>query len=699
MAHRGASYLAPENSLASIKLAWELGADAAECDIMLSSDNRVVVFHDKNTRKLCGENHVLAETPWEVLQNLSISLRETNMDEYEGETIPLLKDLLAIIPEDKMLVIEIKTGTEILPFLKGLVDRHWNSGKIAFISFDFDAVSQAKAIYPEVPCYYLSMFKSDAKKHIGPAVEAGLDGLNLRHAIIDRDLSEAIKEAGLDLWCWTVNEPETALEMKQLGVSAVTTDRPQWLKEQIMPEARYEAEAGSIDQMTIGRDTCASGGAYLSIENSSKVEWKIPVDKTGYYQVEIRYRTKGGDKMQYLLKNDSEIACGFDMSASWNLFSQAFHLDSGFNTLGIRDGWGSMDIDWIALESYRPGFGITPKKHTFYKTGPHDLVFKIDNFHQQVEEVILDGRSLNFTVSPYPYQESAIWLEIKASELMPSSPGQYELSVKLEKEMLRSELLVLVEPVFSELVMVAPDVEHGSSMLLRLPSGKNMLIDCGKSWVRDSIVVPMLQRNLIDTIHTFILTHYHDDHDGGDSGKIIINDFHVEKFIDYNTYPTGYEWEQDGVKFKIVNSFTDGKDENTRSLAIKISYKGFNFMHGGDTYGSNQQKILHRFPDDVPAHVYYANHHFHGSVDPAYIIATNPDLVIIHAQEAIYARAAYMVKYKEEAEKILNTTRSTPIETLPALEVGTIVLRIDSGERWGYETYRHQDNLIIPGGL
>ena len=52
--HRGASYLAPENTLASIKLAWELGADAAECDVMLSSDNRVVVFHDKNTKKLTG---------------------------------------------------------------------------------------------------------------------------------------------------------------------------------------------------------------------------------------------------------------------------------------------------------------------------------------------------------------------------------------------------------------------------------------------------------------------------------------------------------------------------------------------------------------------------------------------------------------------------------------------------------------------
>jgi len=235
VAHRGASYLAPQNTVASIKLAWELGADAAECDVMLSSDKQVLVFHDQNTKKLTGKNYDIAKTPWETLKGLNIKLTDSNLPEYKGETIPLLKDLLATIPADRTLVIEIKTGPEILPFLKGEVDRYWKSGKIAFISFNFDAIRQAKAIYPDVPCYYLSMFKNDAKKHIAKAVKYELDGLNLRHAIIDQDLSDDCRDAGLDLWCWTVNEPETALKMKELGVTAITTDRPAWIKKQIMP--------------------------------------------------------------------------------------------------------------------------------------------------------------------------------------------------------------------------------------------------------------------------------------------------------------------------------------------------------------------------------------------------------------------------------------------------------------------------------
>ncbi len=89
--HRGASYLAPENTMASIQLAWELGADAAECDVMLTRDNKVILFHDKNTNKLTGENYNIEETNWVDLEKLFVRPRETNLPKYENEPIPLLE--------------------------------------------------------------------------------------------------------------------------------------------------------------------------------------------------------------------------------------------------------------------------------------------------------------------------------------------------------------------------------------------------------------------------------------------------------------------------------------------------------------------------------------------------------------------------------------------------------------------------------
>jgi glycerophosphoryl diester phosphodiesterase len=233
VAHRGASYLAPENTLASINLAWELGADAAECDVMITSDDRVILFHDKNTGRLTSKNFVVSETAWKELSELTIKPRETNLPEYGSEPIPLLEDVLTTIPEGRMLVIEIKTGPGILPWLKTVVDQYWKSGNIAFIAFDFEVIRQAKLIYPDVPCYYLSMFKRDLRKHFNAIIDNGLDGVDLRHGIIDRKLVERCNEAGLDVWCWTVNDPATAREMKEMGVTAVTTDRPGWLRENL----------------------------------------------------------------------------------------------------------------------------------------------------------------------------------------------------------------------------------------------------------------------------------------------------------------------------------------------------------------------------------------------------------------------------------------------------------------------------------
>ena len=55
IAHRGASFDAPENTLAAVELAWQQGADAVEIDVQCSSDNRIVVIHDERTKKTAGQ--------------------------------------------------------------------------------------------------------------------------------------------------------------------------------------------------------------------------------------------------------------------------------------------------------------------------------------------------------------------------------------------------------------------------------------------------------------------------------------------------------------------------------------------------------------------------------------------------------------------------------------------------------------------
>jgi glycerophosphoryl diester phosphodiesterase len=70
IAHRGASFDAPENTLASVHLAWQQHADAVEIDCRLSADGQIVVIHDAHTGRVAGRSLGIAETPYDQLRQL-----------------------------------------------------------------------------------------------------------------------------------------------------------------------------------------------------------------------------------------------------------------------------------------------------------------------------------------------------------------------------------------------------------------------------------------------------------------------------------------------------------------------------------------------------------------------------------------------------------------------------------------------------
>ncbi|MCF8359148.1 MAG: hypothetical protein K9H26_10340 [Prolixibacteraceae bacterium] len=233
IAHRGASYIAPENTLASAKLAWELGADAVEIDVHLSADKRVMVIHDDNTKRVSsGVNYYkIAETSSEKLRTVDVGSFKS--DEYAGEKIPFIEEVLKTVPPGKKLVVEIKCGTEVFPALKNSIDESGKIGQLVFISFNWDAVLMAHEMFPENECYYLKMFPFGLKAKIKAAAEKGLTGLNLYHKIITKRVVEEASGQGLEVLAWTVDNPKVVKRLNDLGVTTVTTNRPGWLKKQI----------------------------------------------------------------------------------------------------------------------------------------------------------------------------------------------------------------------------------------------------------------------------------------------------------------------------------------------------------------------------------------------------------------------------------------------------------------------------------
>ena len=234
--HRGASYLAPENTLASVNLAWKLDADAAEIDVFLSKDNRVIVSHDSSTKRICGVNCKIRETTSGELRKLDAGSWKDSR--FAGEKLPFVEEVIATIPEGKTLVIEIKGTSEVLPFLKKAVDESGKGSRIDFIAFDWETILQAKKTFPDNACYWLSSKKNDLTKRMKQAAKLGLDGVDLQSKVIDREVMELARKLNLNVLAWTVDKPAEARRIADLGVEGITTNRPAWLKEQLEQSVR-----------------------------------------------------------------------------------------------------------------------------------------------------------------------------------------------------------------------------------------------------------------------------------------------------------------------------------------------------------------------------------------------------------------------------------------------------------------------------
>ena len=229
--HRGESYTAPENTIASAKLAWESGADAVEVDIHLSKDNRIMVCHDANTRRTSGEDFMIKETNSDILRKLDVgSFRDKK---YKGEMIPFLEEIILTIPDGKELVIEIKCGIEVLARLKETIGEYGKNKKFSFISFDFHTITETRKVIPGSSCYWLCSDSDMFNRTVNLVPGAGLKGVSLQYSIIDAKVAEQIKTLNLELFAWTVDEPDEAKKLISSGVRGITTNRPGWLREQI----------------------------------------------------------------------------------------------------------------------------------------------------------------------------------------------------------------------------------------------------------------------------------------------------------------------------------------------------------------------------------------------------------------------------------------------------------------------------------
>ena len=208
--HRGAKAHAPENTIASFKKAIEMGVDMIELDVHLSNDLVPMVIHDATVDRTTSTNGNVADFSAKELQQLGV---------------PTLADVFTLVKNQCSINIEIKEYAATQPVLEVLQSSSFDIEKIIISSFDWYVIQEICFQNDTIKLGVLT--ETDISLAIGFAAFIKAFAIHPYYHLLTAQNVEKIKEKGLKLYTWTVNEPEDITFVKQLGVDGIITDYPE----------------------------------------------------------------------------------------------------------------------------------------------------------------------------------------------------------------------------------------------------------------------------------------------------------------------------------------------------------------------------------------------------------------------------------------------------------------------------------------
>jgi len=247
--HRGASRDAPENTLASFRLAFQQGADGLEADFRLTRDGRIVCLHDAGTARTAGADLPVERSTLAELRRLDVG--SWKGEEWRGERIPTLEEVLGALPAGKRLFIELKSGVEIVrPLAAVLAASGVAPDRLRLLCFDAQLIRALKEGLPQYRACWLTDYRFRGSWRPAPREllatlrECRADGLASRdRAILDLPLVKALREESREIHVWTVDRAAAARRLLELGVDSIMTNRPGWLRQALARRGRGQTTA------------------------------------------------------------------------------------------------------------------------------------------------------------------------------------------------------------------------------------------------------------------------------------------------------------------------------------------------------------------------------------------------------------------------------------------------------------------------
>lgn len=243
--HRGATGLAPENTLVGFATALQYDVDVLEMDVHLTKDGHVVVIHDDTVDRTTNGTGRVADLTLAEIQSLDAGYRFTldggQTYPWRGQDvfIPTIDEVLAEFP-GATLLIEFKQSTpELIEKVVAAVDEHGARGRVMFASFHDVAVQQARQLAPDVPT---SHGQGEALRYVilqkvglGAFFHPVAQSLQVPEwqgplRVANPGLGRLARRQGLDMHVWTVNDEEAMHRLIGIGAQGIITDYPDRLQ-------------------------------------------------------------------------------------------------------------------------------------------------------------------------------------------------------------------------------------------------------------------------------------------------------------------------------------------------------------------------------------------------------------------------------------------------------------------------------------
>jgi glycerophosphoryl diester phosphodiesterase len=234
-AHRGGASEVAENTMASFEYAVDLGYRYVETDVHVTSDGVLLAFHDDVLDRVTDRTGVIGELPYSVVKQAKVD---------GAEPIPLLEDILASWP-DLRVNIDPKHDAAVDPLVATL-QRAAAVDRVCVGAFSDERLARVRAALPGVctslgPGGSLQLGLAATGQDVGE-LDAPCAQLPPAYGDVPVVTKEVVEEAhrrGLQVHVWTIDDADEMVQLLDLGVDGLMTDRPAVLKELLRSRGQW----------------------------------------------------------------------------------------------------------------------------------------------------------------------------------------------------------------------------------------------------------------------------------------------------------------------------------------------------------------------------------------------------------------------------------------------------------------------------